>query len=857
MKNKFRIFICLVAYLLCSFACVNASSRNEYGKRLDLNPAKWIWYPSTRTLQNTFVLFRKDIVLNELPQQAKGWIIADSRYKIFVNGERVQWGPAPSDPRWQEADPLDIKKYLKKGTNTIAVEVCFFGSGDGTTPFGKPGLLVNLDIDGMNIVSDASWKCSLARSWEPGKFKRWFLRSLQECFDARLYPYGWDKADYVMGEDWLPAKILGPGNRPSMANGYRDYIWEARNGNRTVEIRERTVPMMKETFVKNPSLKESMVIDWKVPAENFFDMAMDDKAYEVQDRVLYKENVNDSVFIIEPQGDKTVSYIFAYDEQGVGFPFFTIDAPEGTIVEMLVHEAHEQGGPAIINSHFHSWSRLICKEGINTFETFDFESYRWVQLLVRNFDRPVKISNIGMRRRVYPWSVTPNIVVKDDTLQHVLNASINTLNNCAQETLVDGMARERQQYSGDGSHQLHAVYQFLKSDSLVGRYINTFSQGSSLEGYFMDSWPGWDRLVRVFERQVQMTAWGPILDHSVGFCFDTYHYYMYTGNKDYLTEVFPRLIKFYQYMKTLTHPTEKLIPAEDIGICSVYIDHLSYKQNKHKELALNLYVAAMCKNALAPLCVLFERPDLEQDVLAYGKMLEENCIRKFWDKEQKVFVANMPWRAEEGEDRYCDRSLSVALMYNLCPNGETEKSLDILVNCPSNLGSSYPCNIVWPVWALAKYRRMDKVIEHLRTQWGQMRSVWENNTLQEFFDAKPDNTSQWSHCAVAPLIALSQGVAGISPLKADGSLIKIEPQVADLEQVEFDVYTQRGFVHFFSKGKLGNRTVIIDMPNNVSAEIWLDEREKVNLPLLRTEANGIKVYLLENTKKLKLKLKHS
>ena len=107
MKNKFRIFICLVAYLLCSFVGVNASSRNEYGKRLDLNPAKWIWYPSTRTLQNTFVLFRKDVVLNELPQQAKGWIIADSRYKIFVNGERVQWGPAPSDPRWQEADPSD------------------------------------------------------------------------------------------------------------------------------------------------------------------------------------------------------------------------------------------------------------------------------------------------------------------------------------------------------------------------------------------------------------------------------------------------------------------------------------------------------------------------------------------------------------------------------------------------------------------------------------------------------------------------------------------------------------------------------------------------------------------------------
>lgn len=852
-----KFYICLITYLICSSIYINGTPIKEYGETLNLNPAKWIWYPSTRTLQNTFVLFRKDFVLNEIPENANGWIVADSRYRVFVNGERIQWGPAPSDPRWQEADPLDIKKYLKTGTNTIAVEVCFFGSGDGTTPIGKPGLLLNLDVGQLKIVSDSSWKCFLPRSWEPGKFKRWFLRSLQECFDARLYPYGWNFSNYVMDRNWLDAIEVGNGDKPSISNKYRDYIWESRNNNNTVEIRKRTIPLMEEKLLKNPYLKESMLIDWKVPAENFFDMAMDSTVYKIKDRQLYKQNVNDSVYIIEPQGNHTVSYIFAFNEQGVGFPFFTIDAPEGTTIELLVHEAHELGGPAIINSHFNSWSRFICKEGVNTFETFDFESYKWVQLLIRNFDRPVKISNIGMRRRIYPWSTNPNIVVKDDTIQQVLNASINTLNNCAQETLVDGMARERQQYSGDGSHQLHAVYQFLKGDSLVGRYINTFSQGSSLEGYFMDSWPGWDRLVRIFERQMQLTAWGPILDHSVGFCFDSYHYYMYTGNKDYLTEVFPRLIKFYQYMKTLTDYNENLLPAEDIGICSVYIDHLAYKKNKHKQLALNLYVAAMCKNALAPLCVLFDRKDLEKDVLDYGEMLKEACVRKFWDSDRKVYVSNLPWSNEEGEDRYCDRSLSTALIYDLCPNGEVEKCLEILVNCPPNLGTSYPCNIVWPVWALAKYRKMDKVIDDIRGKWGQMRSVWENNTLQEFFDAQPDNTSQWSHCAVAPLIALSQGVAGIYPLKPDGSLIKIEPQLADLELVEFDIYTQKGFVHFHSKGKLGNRTVTIDIPENVSTEIWLDEREKVKLPFLRKEANGVKVYLLKNTTNIKLNLKYS
>jgi len=57
----------------------------------------------------------------------------------------------------------------------------------------------------------------------------------------------------------------------------------------------------------------------------------------------------------------------------------TVEAPAGTVIELLVHEAHEHGGPVLLNYHF-SWTRFICKEGVNRFETFDFESLRWLQL---------------------------------------------------------------------------------------------------------------------------------------------------------------------------------------------------------------------------------------------------------------------------------------------------------------------------------------------------------------------------------------------------------------------------------------------------------------------------------------------
>lgn len=823
---------------------------------LDLSPAKWIWYPAGRTLQNTFVLFRKDIVLDKKPHKAIGWILADSRYRLFVNGKRIQWGPAPSDPRWQEADPIDLTAFLTEGKNVIAVEVCFFGSGDGTHPMGKPGFILNLDMDQEKLVTDASWDCFLAKSWRPGQYKRWFLRSLQEEFDARLYPYGWDTSDFKPDENWTKAILVSQdGKEPSVCNSSSEYVWEIFGDKQLSEIRKRSIPTMREFDFHATTLEESMWIHWKRPAEDYFDLLVSD-AFETIDKPITR-SLGDGEWEISPQGNYAAALTFSFPEQGVGWPHFTIDAPEGTIVELLVHEAHQKGGPALINSHFNSWSRFICKEGINHFETFDFESFRWLQLHIRNFNRPIKIVSVGMRRRIYPWKSEPTIVISDDTIQHVVNAAVNTLFNCAQETLVDGMARERQQYSGDGSHQLHAVIQTLGDITLPYRFVNTFSQGLSIDGYFMDSWPAWDRLARTVERQMHLTGWGPILDHSIGFCFDAFHYYMYTGDLQGLKEVYPRLLSFFSYLYKLTDKSEHLVPVENLGMCSVYIDHEAYKQTKHKQLALNLYIVAMCRNALSTLCQAFGDTQKADEINQYAADILQGCIQKFWDKEQQVYVNNLPWKDEEGEIRYCDRSLATALIFDLCPNGETAKALNLLEQSPAEMGVSYPCNAVWPLWALVKYRKINTVLSDLREKWGNMSSVWANNTLQEFWQAYPDEGSQWSHCAMYPLITLNQGIAGVHPLKPGCERIKMEPQLGDLEHIRFDVQTPKGAIQFSAQGIKGKRELRLQIPESLSIELRLDKREKVDLPLLRTEKDGINVYKITHPGSYVLKLKYT
>ncbi len=56
--------------------------------------------------QTLIFFFRKEIQLRDTPVKAEGWIIGDSRYKLYLNGRRIQFdrlfmipvGPRPT--RW-------------------------------------------------------------------------------------------------------------------------------------------------------------------------------------------------------------------------------------------------------------------------------------------------------------------------------------------------------------------------------------------------------------------------------------------------------------------------------------------------------------------------------------------------------------------------------------------------------------------------------------------------------------------------------------------------------------------------------------------------------------------------------------
>jgi alpha-L-rhamnosidase len=832
----------------------------------DLSPAQWIWYPCERCLPNTFVLFRRTVEVTAPLRRATGWIAADSRYRLEVNGHRIQWGPAPSDPRWPEADPVDLTAHLQPGTNVLAVTVLYYGHGDGTWPIGKPGFLCRLELEDMagkvqTVATDSSWLAHLCRAWAPGHYKRWYLRSLQEEFDANLYPYGWNTAAFTPDSDWRTAMNLGGSpNLPALNTPFVEYQLDIPGGGPAdARLRARSIPLLREDeFVPVARLNDQRRLEWVRPVREYFECRTPD-AYRTDAgggplaQATSWDGAPAWAFTLTPERGVLLTYELA--EQVVGWPGFTIEAPAGTVVELLVHEAHRADGPPVLNTHFDAWTRFTCRAGVNHFETFDFESLRWLQLHVHGTGGPVRIGRIGVRRRVFPWPHAAEVRIGEPALQRLMDATVNTLHNCAQEALVDGMARERQQYSGDCGHQAHAIYLAFGEQRLPARFLATYSQGMTKDGFFLDCWPGFDRLARLVERQLDLTGWGPILDHGVGFNFDCWHHYLYTGDLDALREPYPRLLRFADYLPTI-RDRDGLLAVENLGIPSVWIDHIAYQRQRHKQCAFNLYAAAMLEHALAPICEAMGDSTRAEAARKFGRSLRRAAVARFWDPEREVFVNNRPWLAEEGTIRCCDRSLATALLYGQCPGGRTRAALQMLADVPPEMGLSYPANAGWRLWALAQGGRTDVIAHDLRHRWATMGSVIENNTLQEDWEARHDSNQQWSHCPVVPLYIAYHGLAGIRPLTPGCGRIEIRPQPADIAELTLTAHTVRGPVRFASRGLRGDRRITLDIPAGANAELVLPRGEQVDLP--RAEATapaGLRRYQLPAGRITELRLR--
>ena len=391
---------------------------------------------------------------------------------------------------------------------------------------------------------------------------------------------------------------------------------------------------------------------------------------------------------------------------------------------------------------------------------------------------------------------------------------------------------------------MHAIRYAFGEERITARYLRTFSEGLTKSGFFLDCYPAFDRIARLPQREMDASYWGPLLDHGVGFVFDNWNNYLETGDLDAEREPFPRLLRFGDYLWAL-RDRSGLLPVENLGIPQVWMDHQAFRNQRDRQCAFNLYAAAMFSHALAPLAEAMGDPPRAAESRQRGGELLRATTERFWSEENHVFLDNLPWLAEDKAPRMSDRALATSILFEQCPGGDTAAALRALAETPPNMGLSYPCNAGWRYWALARLGRVDVILRDFRTRWATMPSVIENNTLQETWNVQTDGTSQWSHCALAPVFVLHQDIVGLRPLAPGFARLQLRPQLGDLPDLETISQTARGPVAFKAHRDGGVHRITVKLPENCDAELLLPANVRSSFPAVEPDGPcGTKRYRL-------------
>jgi alpha-L-rhamnosidase len=172
--------------------------------------ANWIWNADDPSARNIVMQFRRSFTIAAEPSTARLHLSADTRYLLYLNGERLGYGPVRNYHTHYEYDTYDLGPRLLLGENVLAVAVLHWGEGTFHQMVGRAGLLAQLDLDErVELISDEHWQTKRSAAVRQSVPRIACQMAWEEQIDARLEDVGWTATGFD-DSAWQPAVVAGP-----------------------------------------------------------------------------------------------------------------------------------------------------------------------------------------------------------------------------------------------------------------------------------------------------------------------------------------------------------------------------------------------------------------------------------------------------------------------------------------------------------------------------------------------------------------------------------------------------------------------------------------------------------------------
>lgn len=411
--------------------------------------AHWIdWNPDPRTELGVYA-FRRRLPLEDVPAKLFVRVSADQRYRLFVNGRMVAFGPQRGDLRHWFYETLDLAPHLTAGENWVTALVWNFGRWAPMAQISaRTGFVVHSLDDAGLFDTPGDWEVARLDGWgfemslvdAPGAY---IDVGPGEVFDARR----------VMGDWWLDGRL--DWQAPNVV--CRAEERGASSGSVPWMLTPRTIPFMR--YEK----RDAAPIDRTSAGANPIDLR---------------------------PGLET---FLDYGELLCAFPRITLEGEAGTTVHIGYAEAlwmpdGQKGHRSVIEGkRFTGYQdRVVLGDGPATFEPLWWRTYRYLRLTA---DAPVRVAQIDAFETGYPLQPASSFHADDPVVEPIWEAGVRTAQRCAGETYFDCPYYEQLQYVGDTRIQALIGYYLDPDRALQRNAVETLSWSIREEGLTHSRYP--------------------------------------------------------------------------------------------------------------------------------------------------------------------------------------------------------------------------------------------------------------------------------------------------------------------------------------------------------------------------------
>jgi len=525
-----------------------------------------------------------------------------------------------------------------------------------------------------------------------------------------------------------------------------------------------------------------------------------------------------SQFRLKTRHDKAVSAnngLYDFGRETFGYAKLHGISGNGTINIYYGESSEEANDP----EHCETMDRLTVQNGIVTdlatnktapagaiYTMDNNKAFRYIKVITEG---GCSVSDVSMDYEYMPEEYLGSFRSSDNELNKIWETGAYTMHLTSREFFIDGIKRDRWVWSGDAAQSYLMNYYLFNDNDMVKRTIFLLGGKAPITSHI-----------------------NTIMDYTFYWFNSIYDYYMYSGDRHFLTQIYPTMRTMMDYVLSRTD-SEGMV--EGLTGDWVFVDWADKPMDKHGQLAFEQILFCRSLESMAAVADITGASADAESYALKAKNLRGKLLPSFWSDEKQALVHNRI-NGKQSQDIFRYPNMFAIIYGYLDADKEQKVKTSVMMN-DAVLKITTPYMRFYELEALCKLGEQNLVMQEMKSYWGGMlregaTSFWEKYNPEEHGAQKlamygrPYGKSFCHAWGASPIYLLGRYYLGVEPTKPGYAEYTVKPVLGGLSWIEGDVPAPFGKIHV----RMDKKAVTVKSDGGKGTLIINNGGRKIDIP---------------------------